>query len=466
MAGVKEARLRVLVVDDDKISRITTTRQLRENGYIAEAVEGGRQALERLDTEKWDVVLSDLRMPDMDGLELLQQISSQHAGIDVILMTAYGTVSAAVTAIQDGAADFLLKPFRFHELDHRLRKLEEYNRTRRELQSLKALLGEDAARFGMVGRSAAMKATFERIQLFADRDIPILVTGETGTGKEMVARALCQVGPRAAGPFVPVGCGTVPSDLAESLLFGHERGSFTGATQRRKGSFERAHGGTLLLDDVDDFPLNLQVKLLRVLQEGSFERVGGQGGIQVDVRVIATSKMNLEELVAQGKFRSDLFYRLRNLEIQLPPLRERGDDILLLAHHFMNLVAKKEGEPMKSISKDAARLLMDFHWPGNVRELKGAIESALILCREPEIGPEHLPDYLGKSRPAGVRKESCTARLDNAGKIDFARVVQEFEDDLLRWALEKADGQQTQAAQLLGLPRTTFRSKLKRILDS
>lgn len=311
-------RLRVLVVDDERLSRISMVCQLKDAFYEAEACESASVALSALARANWDVVVTDLRMPGMSGLELLAEIRRQYPAVDVIVITAYGSVETAVDAMRAGAADFLTKPFGFSELDFRLKKIAELRAARSEVSSLRALI-DHSCKCGLVGGSPAIVRVCERIRAFAGHDAPVLVTGETGTGKEMVARALHNESQRANKPFIAVGCGTIPRELAESELFGHEKGSFTGASQRRKGSFERADGGTLLLDDIDDLPLDLQVKLLRVLQEGTLTRVGGSEEIKVDVRVVATSKVDLEKAASAGKFRDDVFYRLRGLEIRLPP---------------------------------------------------------------------------------------------------------------------------------------------------
>lgn len=449
--------LRVLVVDDERLSRQTSLRQLRDHGYHAAAVDNGFAALQEMEGTRWDVVLTDLRMPGMDGLDLLKQVQELQPGTDVILMTAYGTVEAAVDAMRAGAFDFLTKPFHFEELAHRLRRLIELRSYRREVEELRALVKRQDDSNEIVGRCPAMRLVADKIRSFAPHGAPVLVTGETGTGKELVARALHRESPRSAGPFVPVACGAIPTELAESELFGHERGAFTGAVAQRQGTLERAHGGTLLLDDVDDLPLLIQAKLLRALQEGTFTRVGGQREITVDVRLIATTKIDLGEAARGGHFRDDLYYRLRGLEIELPPLRERQDDILLLTHLFLRRYAGAGAEP--PLTPEAARCLLRHAWPGNVRELERAIEAAVTLSGGGPIEPRHLP------REAGCGEEATrlfSLHLEGREGIPFADAVRELEDELVAWAMEQAGGQQKRAAELLGLPRTTFQSKLSR----
>ncbi len=451
----------VLVVDDDRISRLTTTKQLKGAGYAAKAVESGERALSELESNGWDIILTDQRMPGIDGIELLKQARNLHPDIDIIVMTAYGTVSSAVTAMQEGAADYLLKPFGFEELELRLRRLFASRRTRAELQRLRRLL-TDSGLDGIVGASPAMRAVFERIVMFAAHNAPVLITGETGTGKELVARALHNRGPRAGQPFVPIACGAIPRDLGESTLLGHERGAFTGAAGRRKGAFEQAHKGTVLLDDIDDLPLDLQVILLRVLQEGRFARVGGEREISVDARVVATSKIDLQRAVADGRFRSDLYYRLRGLEIHLPPLRERGGDLLLLAHHFLSVLASEQDRTPARLAPATIACLRQHPWPGNVRELRRVMEAGDALSRGGDILPGHLPDDL---RRKADHSRLYTLHLDGAEQVDWQDLVSNIEADLIAWALDKAEGQQKRAAELLGMPRTTLQSRMAALRD-
>jgi DNA-binding NtrC family response regulator len=447
----------VLVVDDDRLGRVSTVRLLTSAGYRAEPADSGAAALKLLGDGQWDVVLTDLRMPGMDGLELLKEIRTQHPRVEVILMTAFGSVESAVEAMQLGATDYLLKPFSFPELDLRLKRVRSQLETRGELETLRGILGESIDADGFVGRSPEIVRMREHIKRFADSIAPVLITGETGTGKEVVARALHRQGRWSDGEFVAIGCGTIPHELAESELFGHERGAFTGAAKQRVGSFERANGGTLLLDDVDDLSLDLQVKLLRVLQEGTLTRVGGNREIEVDVRVVATTKVDLEKAAREGRFRPDLFYRLRGLEIRLPALRERGDDILLLANHFLRVAAIASDTPAKHLSGEATQILRRHPWPGNVRELRQAMESVMVLCPGTEVLAEHLPEFLQTTEPSQC---DFSINLDTCDTVSFKDLTHRFERQLLDWALARADGRQTEAARLLQLPRTTFQSKL------
>ena len=449
--------LRVIVLDDDSLCRKTTTLQLRAAGYVAEAVETGPAALELLERGDWDVLLTDLRMPGMDGITLLGETRSRFPGVEVMLMTAYGTVEGAVSAMQKGATDYLTKPFRFAELDLRLRRLAASRAANRQLTELRELL-DPVAVGGIIGASPGMKRVHDRIRLFASHGAPVLVTGETGTGKELVSRALHDLGPRSKGRFVPVACGAIPRDLAESFFLGHEKGSFTGAHARRRGVFEQADGGTLLLDDVDDLPPDIQVKLLRVLQEGRLTRVGGDAEVTVDVRIIATSKIDLSAAFEAGRFRSDLYFRLRGLEINLPPLRDRGDDVLLLARHFLRVLNAGSGSPAPRLSSQAVFALRSWRWPGNVRELRRAMEAACALAGGGEIGPETLP--LPKLEDDAIRP--YTLRLDGVEGIDLVATLREFENQIVSWAMNRAGGQQTRAAEILSVPRTSLQTRLTR----
>ncbi len=452
--------MRILLVDDERISRVTTGRQLGQVGYQVQTAETAEQALQLFVEQPCDVVITDLRMPGMDGLELLAQLRRERPETDVIVMTAYGSVETAVRAMREGAADYLTKPFRFAELHERLNKIADMRGIRRELKSLRLQMLAGATDGDMVGQSPAMQQVRERLRLYADHDAPLLIQGETGTGKEVVSRALHALGPRNRQPFVAVACGAVPHELAESELFGHEKGSFTGAVKQRAGVFEQAHGGTLLLDDVDDLPLDIQVKLLRALQEQVITRVGGDHPFRVDVRLIATTKVPLRNAVAAGRFREDVFYRLRGLELRLPPLRERGDDVLLLAKAFLRQQSEAKGAPLLVLARATADLLRAYPWPGNVRELRRAMESAAVLCPGDTVLPEHLPDEFRDGEAAAAQRFKLN--LAGAEQLPFQAMVHDFEDRLIDWAMQRADGQQGKAAELLGLARTTLQSKLAR----
>jgi len=449
---------RILVVDDDRVSRESTTAHLNRAGFTAASAENASVALRHLAERPWDVVVTDIRMPGMDGLELLQAVRKEHPGAEVLLMTAYGTVETAVEAMKAGALDYLTKPFRFAELEIRLRRACEAQAQRRKVQHLEGLL-DPSLSDGLVGRSPAMREVRERIVLYARHNAPVLVTGATGTGKELVSRALHDASPRRAAPFMPVACGAIPEELAESYFFGHEKGAFTGADRRRKGCFEMADGGTLLLDDVDDLPLRIQVKLLRVLQESVILRVGGDTPITVDVRIVATTKVDLAEEVKVKRFREDLYYRLRGLQIVLPSLAVRGDDVLLLADHFLKQLALERGGPPAILGPGTGAVLRSAPWPGGVRELRRTMEAAEILSGGRDILPEHLPPSLAAScTDPGV----FVLHLENRTHVDLVAELGRFEREILQWALNLAGGNQTRAAEVLGLARSTLQSRIQR----
>ena len=455
--------LRVLVVDDEAMSARIMARQLTSEGYKAQAETSAMAAVERLANEPFDVVVSDLRMPHMDGLKFLRIIRERNPDLSVIMMSAFGTVDRAVELMVAGASDFLTKPFPLEALTVRLEKLRELCEARREIHLLRARLADGSTdEHDLVGGTASIKHVRERILTFANSDVPVLVTGETGTGKELVARSLHKQGPRRTKPFIGVACGAIPAELAESELFGHVRGAFTGAIKDRRGVFQRAHGGTLLLDDVDDLSSDIQVKLLRVLEEGTLTRVGSEEEVKVDVRLVATTKVDLG--TSGHGFREDLYFRMRGLEINLPPLRARGDDIILLATHFLAEMAACDGAPLPVLGEDAIRCLRRYRWPGNVRELKRTMESAVVLSGGKEIGLEHLPEHVSKGADGG-EDPRFMLNLEGVSGIQFRELVGDFEAALLRWALYANGGNQIKAAKALGLPRSTFQNKIRALSD-
>lgn len=458
MAGVARRKLSVMVVDDDLLIRVSMSKQLIASGYHSIAVESPQQGLLELAKEPWDVVLSDLRMPKMTGIEFMAEIRKQFPGVEVILMTAYASIESAVDALKLGAYDYITKPFRFEEVEVRLRRIDDKLKCEAEVLGLRELISENVETMGLIGNSTVMQRVRQQIQSFAESSVPLLVTGETGTGKEVVARAIHGQGRLKGSPFIAVGCGTIPRDIAESELFGHEKGAFSGAQGRHIGAFERAHGGVLLLDDIDDLPLDLQVKLLRVIQEGKFHRVGGEKEIAVDVRLIATTKVDLEAEADEGRFRPDLFYRLRGLEIHLPALRARDGDLPLLAQHFLKRIAARERGPAKTLSPAALEVLQRYTWRGNVRELERAVEAATVMCQTDEVAVGDLPDFVGSSSKSSA---PFSLSLDQYEDVSMPELIQRLEGELLDWALLRAQGKQTIAAKLLGIPRTTLQSKLQ-----
>ncbi|TAN35556.1 MAG: sigma-54-dependent Fis family transcriptional regulator [Verrucomicrobia bacterium] len=439
----------ILIADDEKNTREGLARALQRH-YVVLLAEDGRRALALLDQQPVDVVLSDVRMPGMDGLTLLSRALARQPQPLVILLTAYGTVETAVEAMKRGAYDFLTKPVNLDQLDI---KLKQALRSREVETENRALREQLDAKFGLesiLGNSPAIQEVFDMIRQVAPTRTTVLIEGESGTGKELVARAIHQVGSRAKGPFVPVHCAALSKTLLESELFGHEKGAFTGATERRQGRFEMADGGTLFLDEIGEIDPAVQVKILRVLEEHKFERVGGSETLEVDVRLLTATNRDLKKMVEEGKFRADLFYRLYVVNIHLPPLRERSGDILLLAQHFLQEFAAENQKPVAGITPDALDLLAAYRWPGNVRELRNVMERMVVLARGEKLTVRDLPANireLAAGKPAG-------AALGGNLTIEAA------EQQLIVQALKQHDGNRTLAAQQLGLSRRTLHRKL------
>ncbi|MEW6750499.1 MAG: sigma-54 dependent transcriptional regulator [Candidatus Latescibacterota bacterium] len=441
--------MKVLVVDDEDIMRITVRNALRDAGYQAVDCAGAQTALGKLKRESFDAAVVDLKMPGMDGLEFLEVVRRDHPGMAVIMMTAYGTVETAVEAMKKGAYDYLTKPFHTDELALMLGRLQERHQILQENQRLKDALRERHGFERLVGKGEAMQKVYEALQVVCASDCTVLITGATGTGKEMVARAIHFSGRRREGPLVAVSCAALSAEILESELFGHVRGAFTGAIADKKGRFELARGGTLFLDEVDDIPLGLQVKLLRVLEDRTFERVGSGEALDADVRIVAGTKTDLRRRVEDGTFRDDLFYRLNQVPIYLPPLRQRREDIPLLIDHVLG-----ELDARVEISPEARRALVAYDWPGNVRELKHLLERLVLFHPTGRIELADLPgEVLARpaQAPAGLQPGSS-----------FDEVITATEKHLLMQALDQAGGNQREAARLLGMPASTLRSRLER----
>jgi DNA-binding NtrC family response regulator len=447
---------RIIVVDDDKLTRVSLVHELELDGHEVREFGGAIPALELLGQEEWDVVLTDLRMPTMDGLAFLRQIRETRADTAVLIVTAYGSVQTAVEAMKEGAADYVLKPVDYEELRVRIGKVLAQRAMQSELALLRRCPPGGDRYYSMIGLSPAMRRVFARIETLAQHPTTVLIQGETGTGKDLVARTLHDVGPRRGGPFIKMSCALLSREVLESEMFGHEVGAFTGAVKQRRGRFELADGGTLFLDDVDDIPLELQVKLLRVLEERCFERVGGERTITVDLRFICATKQDLATLVKQGRFREDLYYRINVVTIALPPLRERHEDILLLANCFLATQTAALDRPCPELSPDACRALLEYSWPGNVRELEHVMEHALALSSGSVLTVDDLPPHLAVSRGSW----GCDACLGRLEAIDLKALLARVERGAIELALQRAGGSQSRAAQLLGIPRTTLRDRL------
>lgn len=443
---------RILVLDDESSVRSVTADILRELDYSALAVSSMRQAQAVLEKEGFDLVLSDIRLQGESGMDFLKAVRKSHPDIPLMIMTGFGTLDTAVEAIRLGVFEYLIKPIDPDFLQITLNRLEESLTLKEENTYLRE--GADAPEMSegfYWGESPAMQGVLDTVRKIGKTDATVLIRGESGTGKEVVARALYQQGLRSDKPFIRVNCAAIPENLLESEFFGHEKGAFTGASQRRKGRFELADEGTLMLDEISEIPPDLQVKLLRVLQEREFERVGGNQTIQVDVNIIATTNRKLEEDVKTGRFREDLYYRLNVVPIQLPPLRERGNDVVSLADFFVQRFTRKHGKSPAAFSAEGKLKLKAYPWPGNVRELQNAIERAVILSDD---GKELEPVEGGS-----LTDESGQ---DTATSGQEIKTIAELERDAILQALQRNDGNRTHAAKMLGISLRTMRNKLAR----
>ena len=452
----------LLIVEDETALREAVAERLTEHGFVVEQAESGEAALERLAEFAFDILITDMRLPGLDGVQVLQRALERYPDLIGIIVTGYGTVKDAVAAIKRGASNFITKPFQFDELLHVLASALEQRRLRSENAYLRSQLQQLYRFEGIIGRSAVMRDLFQLLETVAATTSTILVTGETGTGKELVARALHHNSPRHAQRFVALNCSAIPETLLEAELFGHARGAFTGAVGARQGRIEQAHKGTLFLDEVGTMDPAMQTKLLRVLQEREFQRVGDPATTKIDVRVIAATNTDLGQMVSDGTFREDLYYRLNVIPIQLPALRQRREDIPLLVHHFVQRFRKSAAPPRPpvTVSQEAMRWLMAYAWPGNVRQLENAIERALALSPgqsqiEAFVLPAEIRD-VADSPPAPTIPD-----LEHG--LDFDKHVAEVERTIILRALEKTNGNKRQAATLLNLKRTTLIEKLKRL---
>ncbi len=453
----------LLVADDDPAVRQSLERALTREGYTVVAAPDGQTALERLRQGGVDLVLSDLRMPGLTGLELLREAKLVAPDVDVILLTAFGTVEEAVRAMKDGAIDFLTKPFRQAQLMKVVRQALERRDLIAENRALHRRLDDLLSQGKMVGVSPAFQRMMTLIKQVADSSATVLIQGESGTGKELVARTLHELSTRRGGPFVAVNCAALPETLLESELFGYERGAFTGAASRKEGRFELADGGTLFLDEIADLSMVTQPKILRVLQEGDFERLGGTRTQHVDVRVVAATNQDLAGLVRERRFREDLYYRLNVITVVAPPLRDRREDIPHLAQHFVRLYAAKNNRRLEGVSDDVIRCFEAHAWPGNVRELENVIERAVILARGPVIEVKDLPEALAAQLSVLLERPERAESGDAAYlRIRVGTPLAEVEQRLLDETLRLTGNNKAEAARLLGIdPKTVFR-KLKR----
>jgi two-component system, NtrC family, response regulator HydG len=445
----------LLIADDDPGLRESLERTLTREGYRVVLASDGRAALERVQAGGVDLIVTDLRMPGLTGLELLRAAKAIMPDVDVILLTAFGTVEEAVKAMKDGAYDFLTKPFRREQLIKLVDKALERRDLIEQNRALKKQLEDLRAKGQMIGASPTWRRMMTLVEQVADSSATILIQGESGTGKELVARTIHERSARRAGPFVAVNCAALPETLLESELFGYEKGAFTGAAGRKEGRFELASGGTLFLDEVADLSLVTQPKILRVLQEGEFERLGGTRTLQVDVRIVAATNRDLSEMVKDKRFREDLYYRLNVITVRVPPLREHPEDIRLLAQHYLRVYSAKNGRKLEGFSNEAIARLESYAWPGNVRELENLVERSVLLARKDRIDAEDLPEEV-----MGVKRPPRDAILELVGTP-----LADIEERLLDETLRITGGNKTQAAELLGIDVRTVARKLERRKD-
>ncbi|MBI5550198.1 MAG: sigma-54-dependent Fis family transcriptional regulator [Desulfobacterales bacterium] len=456
-ASQSPAPTSILIIDDEENMRHMLASMLKREGYRIETAADGQDGLDKIRAATFDFVLCDIKMPRMDGMAFLKAVQPLAEGVTIIMMSAYGTIDLAVEAMKLGAYDFISKPFKSDEVRLAIKKAEERDRLKRENLLLREQVRrfEERHRFGnLVAKSAAMQKVFELAAKVAQYNTTILIVGESGTGKELVAQAIHQAGPRQARPFVPVNCGSIPEALLESELFGYVKGAFTGADRNKKGLFEEADGGTLFLDEIGDMPVSLQVKLLRVLQEGEIRPVGQTESRAVDVRVIAATSRHLSQMITEGTFREDLFYRLNVICIDLPALRERGEDIPLLCQHFVNHFNSSLARKVKGITPEAMALLLRHRWPGNVRELENAIERAMVLAGDDWLTPDNF-------QLAGVSEVVLSPGEQIMDGYSIKSAQKLMEREMIVKALKATQGNRTQAARLLEISHPSLLSKLK-----
>ena len=447
---------RILIIDDEAGIRDSLETLLTLEGFRVDMAPEGRAGLDLLASKTYDLLLLDLALPGESGIDLLPRIKSLVPDLPIIMITAYGTVNNVIDAIRAGASNFIQKPWDNEKLLADIRSAIGKNRAEEEVKQLKRTLKQRYSFQNIVGKSEAMLRLFDLVAQVAPSRSTILIQGESGTGKELIAKAIHANSPRRDKPFIPVNTGAVPSDLLESTLFGHERGAFTSANAAKKGLFEVADGGTLFLDEIGTMGMDMQAKILRVLQDRRFMHVGGIHEIQVDVRIVAATNVDLRQAVAEGRFREDLFYRLNVILIELPPLRARKEDIPLLANHYLKVYAEENGFAPPALSSDALRMMMDYEWPGNVRELENAMERGVVLSNGPLLSPDLLP--------AQVRGNTySTNLLEQKPDASLFDVMEEIERRIIADRLERCNWNQTEASEYFRIPLSTLNQKIKRL---
>ncbi len=447
---------RILIIDDEADIRDSLETLLTLEGFRVDMSGDGRAGLDQLTRHSYDLLLLDLALPGESGIDLLPRIKGLAPDVPVIMITAYGTVGNVVDAIRAGASNFVQKPWDNEKLLADIRAAIGKSHAEQEVVQLKRTLRQRSSFDNIVGKSEPMLRLFDLISQVAPSRSTVLIQGESGTGKELIAKAIHAHSPRKDKPFIPVNTGAVPSDLLESTLFGHERGAFTSAVAAKKGLFEVADGGTLFLDEIGTMQMEMQAKILRVLQDRRFMHVGGTQEIQVDVRIVAATNVNLQQAVKEGRFREDLFYRLNVISLELPPLRNRKEDIPLLAAHYLKFYAEENGFPVSELAPEALRLMMDYEWPGNVRELENAMERGVVLSHGPVLTPELLPAQLRGS-------VYSAALLEQRPDTSLFDVMEEIERRIIADRLERCNWNQTEAAEFFRIPLSTLNQKIKRL---
>ena len=448
----------ILVVDDDNAHRTMLRTLIGGWGYSVSEADDGSTAIQEVQAQSYDLVLMDVRMVKVSGLEALHKIKIHNPAIPVIIMTAYSSVETAVEALKQGAHDYLTKPLDFDKLKITIERAMEHTRLKEENRLLKESLGKQFDRQNIIGQSTAMTSLLETVSQVAPSEATVLITGESGTGKELIAGAIHFNSHRKDGPFIKINCAAITETLLESELFGHEKGSFTGADRRKEGRFFQAHGGSLFLDEVSEMSLTMQVKLLRVLQEREFTRVGGEHTIQVDVRVIAATNKNLIDLIGKAEFREDLYYRLNVVGIEIPTLRQRREDVPLLAQHFLEIFSAKNRKQIKGFTPQAMDYLIKYDWPGNVRELMNAVERAVVLARSDYLAEDDFPVIQSTlSNEGTISGQTAQINLEK----DVSVSLEDVERTTILKTLEAAGGNKSETARRLGITRKTLHKKLK-----
>lgn len=458
----------IVIVEDEDSARLGMERALKKKGHAVLSFAESPKALEYIKTNSGeiDLVITDLRMPEMDGIQLIQEITKLADDVSIILVTAFGSIESAVEAMKLGAEDYLSKPLDMFELRKRVEKIVGNKRLKREVNLLKQRLDKKYSFSSIIGNSPGMEKLFEKILMVAPTSSTVLLTGESGTGKELIANAIHQNSPRKNAMFLPINCAAIPGEILESELFGHEKGSFTGAISRKIGKFEMTSNGTLLLDEIGEMSMDLQAKLLRIIEQKEFMRVGGSDIIKVKTRIVASTNRNLDDLVREGRFREDLLFRLKVVYLTIPPLRERREDIPLLINHFLKRFSEEHGKDGLEISSEAIRVLSRYDWPGNVRELKNVMESLVIFAQNSTISLSELPEeFAGNGNnhsPNGSElKESVPLNAEDSLLLKIGTPMADVERELILKSLEQCDGNRTVAARILGIGLRTLQRKLK-----